>query len=369
MYNMIAYRAYRPQKNAKILIDQANQILSEAQADGWSSMTLRQLYYQFVSRGYIPNTVKDYKRLGRVVTDARYGGYISWSSIEDAGRNSYHFPTTPTAQEVLEGIERSLNINPWKNQDTYIEVWVEKQALEATIARPASRLYTPYMACKGYLSASEAWRASLRFSQALQDGKNCVLLHLGDHDPSGIDMTRDNRDRLVEFLPKDYFKNFEVKRIALNLDQVKEYAPPPNPAKEDDSRYPKYRAEFGDESWELDALRQNTIGDIISENIRDYIDQDLWDRDMAEQARRREPLAKLADLWPEIEDLVSRDDTPLSRLSRYDLAMSQGATMNTPDFLTWLANRLVQVYGESEHTDFVQSLRERTAALIKAQRS
>lgn len=356
--NLIQYRKYRPQAGARIVIDHANTIIADAAADGWSSMTLRQLYYQFVSRGFIPNAVSEYKRLGRIITDARYGGLVSWTAIEDAGRNSYHFPENPTAEQVLNGIENRLRIDPWANQDTYVEVWVEKQALEATIARPASWLNTPYMACKGYLSASEAWRASLRFQRAIAKGKNPVLLHLGDHDPSGIDMTRDNGDRLAEFLGGQ----IEVRRIALNMDQVEQYAPPPNPAKEDDSRYPRYKAEYGEESWELDALRQNTIGEIITENLRSFIDQDRWDEDMAEQNRRCEPLSKLKDLWPDVEDLVMRTDQPLHRLRLYDRAMDMGQP-DTLEFLTWIADRLVQVHGESENVDFVRSLRERIVAL------
>ena len=99
---------------------------------------------------------------GVIIQPPVYGPF--YASIEDAGRNSYHFPERPTAEDVLNGIDSKLTIDPWADQDTYVEVWVEEQALEATIARPCSRLNTPYMACKGYLSASEAWRASLNAS-------------------------------------------------------------------------------------------------------------------------------------------------------------------------------------------------------------
>lgn len=360
--SLIQYRSYRPQAGARVVIDQANLIIAEAEADGWSSMTLRQLYYQFVSRGFIPNTVADYKRLGRIITDARYGGLVSWTAIEDAGRNSYHFPEHPTAADVLSGIERRLTIDPWADQDAYVEVWVEKQALEATIARPCSRLNTPYMACKGNLSASEAWRAGLRFQRAMSRGKKPVMLHLGDHDPSGVDMTRDNRDRLAEFVEM----GVEVRRIALNMDQVEQYGPPPNPAKETDSRYAKYVEEFGDESWELDALNQNVIGEIITAHLRGFIDQERWDASMAEQARRREPLSKLLDQWGDVEELVGRTDFPLKRLRRYDGAIDMGQSKDTIEFLDWIGDRLVHVHGESENVDFVLSLRERTEALKNA---
>lgn len=311
---LIAYRKHRFSGPTRQLVDDANTILEEAAADGWPSMTLRQLYYQFVARGLIPNTVADYKRLGRVVTDARYSGQLSWTAIEDAGRNSYHFPENPTAEDVLRGIERKLTIDPWADQDHYVEVWVEKQALEATVARPCGQLQTPYMACKGYLSASEAWRAGRRFQRAIDAGKDVVLLHLGDHDPSGIDMTRDNGKRLKEFLDM----GVDVRRIALNMDQVEQYGPPPNPAKEKDSRFKWYLQEYGPESWELDALRQNVIGDIITSELQGLIDPERWDAAMEEQARRREPLAKLVAAWTDVEDLVTRTDAPLTRLRQYD---------------------------------------------------
>lgn len=362
---LIAYRDNKFRRHAsKGAVVQANQIIAEAAADGWHSMTLRQLYYQFVARGFIPNTVQDYKRLGRIVTDARYCGLISWTAIEDAGRNSYHFPEKPTAEDVLAGIDRKLTIDPWADQDVYVEVWVEKQALEATVARPCGLLNTPYMACKGYLSASEAWRAGLRFQRAIDRGKRPVLLHLGDHDPSGIDMTRDNGDRLGEFV----LQGVEVRRIALNMDQVQEHNPPPNPAKEDDSRFRGYRELYGEESWELDALRQNTIGDIITSELRTFIDQARWDASMAEQVRRREPLRKLQEQWPDVEAFLSRTDGPLRRLGLYDAAMDMGAQLDTGQFLDWLSDRLVSVYKESENVDFVRSLKARSEALKNARK-
>ena len=360
--SFIAYRTHRFQGAAAKVVEQANVIIEDAAKDGWYSMTLRQLYYQFVSRAFIPNTVKDYKRLGRIITDARYCGLVSWTAIEDAGRNSYHFPENPTAQDVLRGIELQLTIDPWADQEYYAEVWVEKQALEATIARPCNLLNTPYMACKGYLSASEAWRASLRFQKAIANGKKPVLLHLGDHDPSGIDMTRDNKDRLIEFLKM----GVDVRRIALNMNQVERYVPPPNPAKEDDSRFASYKELYGDESWELDALKQNTIGQIITEELKTLIDQSIWNKAMTEQNRRREPLAQLASQWNTVEELLGRDDKPLKRVDMYDDAMDQEASLTTGPFLKWVADRLVKVYGENAQVDFVLSLRERTEALQKA---
>ncbi len=364
---LIAYRKHRFQGSASKVVEQANIIIADAENDGWHSMTLRQLYYQFVSRGFIPNTVKDYKRLGRIITDARYCGLVSWTAIEDAGRNSYHFPENPTPEDVLRNIEYQLTIDPWADQDSYVEVWVEKQALEATVARPCSLLNTPYMACKGYLSASEAWRASLRFQKAIRRGKQPVLLHLGDHDPSGIDMTRDNGDRLQEFLNM----GVEVRRIALNMDQVEKYGPPPNPAKEDDSRFAGYSEQFGDESWELDALRQNTIGEIITENLQGFIDQTKWDAAMAEQDRLRKPLAELVRQWTDVEDLVTRTDRPLKRLGQYDAVMDgEGYSDTLPEVLNQVNEEAFQRAWDDHvnSTEYRDTIQQRIRQLAQARK-
>lgn len=92
------------------------------------------------------------------------------------------------------------------------------------------------------------WSAAQRFiSQDYRD--NRVIIHLGDHDPSGIDMTRDIQERLQMFGADVY-----VKRVALTMNQIGTYNPPPNPAKITDSRASKYIDEYSNESWELDAL-------------------------------------------------------------------------------------------------------------------
>ena len=353
--------------STRTLVEQANVILRAAADDGWHSMTLRQLYYQFVSKGFIPNATAEYKRLGRVVTDARYCGLISWTAIEDAGRSSYGFPENSTAEGVLRNISSRLIVDPWLDQDVYVEVWIEKQALEATVQRPCAILRVPYMACKGYLSASEAWRAGARFRAAAGRGKNLVLLHLGDHDPSGIDMTRDNGARLQEFLQGNDMA-VDVRRIALNMDQIGRYGPPPNPAKEDDSRFKGYREQYGDSSWELDALSQNTIGELLTASVDEMVDDVRWQQSLDEQSVRRVPLELLDSNWKDVADFVRRVDSPLLRLDAYDRIMDgyDVGLGRTAEFLTWITRRLVNVHGEDENADFVTLLRRRTEALERA---
>jgi hypothetical protein len=160
----------------------------------------------------------------------------------------------------------------WDSQPFRVEVWIEKDALVGVIADVCDEFQVPYFACRGYNSQSEQWAAGQRFAEYADRGQEPIVLHLGDHDPSGIDMTRDNEARLLVFAGVPV----EVRRLALNWDQVKRYNPPPNPAKMTDSRAEGYVKTFGRDSWELDALEPQVIAKLVSDAIDDLRDQDAW---------------------------------------------------------------------------------------------
>jgi hypothetical protein len=297
------YRPHRFNAKAQKTVDQANAIIAEMSAKGYV-LTLRQLYYQFVARDLLPNREREYKRLGRLVTHAREAGVMDWYAIEDRGRSARGVHPEEDPHQVLDGIEQGLLFDHWARQEAYLEVWVEKSALEGVVARPAQEHHVNYMACKGYLSASEAWRAGLRFQNAVARGKRPVLIHLADHDPSGLHMTKDNQDRLRMFAEAH---GIEVRRIALNMDQVDKYSPPPNPAKQTDSRYAGYARDFGDQSWELDALDPEVLDDLISDTIFEYVDTDVWQQVEEEQAEARIPLEALGRNWNRVYQFMDSE--------------------------------------------------------------
>lgn len=310
---LIQYKQHRFRRPVLETIDQANIILDEMHEQGYV-LTLRQLFYQFVRRNWIANQEREYKRLGRIVTDAREAGVMSWTAIEDRGRGTYGYGYEEDPASVLKGIQNKLSVDRWARQDYHVEVWVEKQALESVVARPCRGMHVPYMACKGYLSASEAWRAGRRFERVKQSGRVPVVIHLGDHDPSGIDMTRDNAERLALYARH----GVEVRRVALNMDQVTQYDPPPNPTKVTDSRAGGYLKEFGDSCWELDALEPKTLDELIRSAVVDYINEPLWEECEQLETELREPLAKLFSRYDELVQLVGTKDRPLDRLEAYD---------------------------------------------------
>lgn len=304
-------------------IEQMSEIVEEYQAQGLR-LTARQLYYQCVSRDLIPNTPAEYKKLTALLTDARYAGMVDWDAIEDRGRE----PSTPSEwddpMQLVESALRAYRLPRWEGQPKYVELWVEKQALAGVLAPLAREFHATLMVNKGYSSASamkesadriiaaQTINASLKKSimdrvNAAEKGmedfdaavKNMrenvhdairapIVLYLGDHDPSGEDMVRDISDRLKEF----GVLWLEVEKVALTIEQVRQYNPPPNPAKVTDPRAKAYKEKFGDSSWEVDALPPNVLTDLIRKAFRKHVDKRKMEAIKAKEEKDKELLRK-----------------------------------------------------------------------------
>lgn len=287
------------------VIERAEGICNEY-AEMGDQLTLRQLYYQFVARGLIPNRQSEYDRLGEIVNAARLAGLIDWDHLEDRTRNLEALATWDSPRDIIRAAASSYREDVWAQQPTYVEVWVEKEALAGVVARAADELAVPYFSCRGYVSQSEMWRAAQRLGERIDDGKEVVILHLGDHDPSGIDMSRDIEARLGMFIAGDGRDEgmLEVRRIALNMDQVRQYNPPPNPAKLTDSRSSEYVRRFGTSSWELDALDPPTLRALISDEVGALLDDERWEAARSESEHHQRELLAAARQWTHVGPAV-----------------------------------------------------------------
>lgn len=265
------------------MIHKLNEVIVEYQSAGYT-MTVRQLYYQMVARGIIENTLQSYKRLASLINDARLAGVLDWNAIEDRTRDFVRRSRWGSGAELLRACARQFHMDMWANQDRRIFVVVEKEALVGVLEGVCKRYDVPLLAARGYPSASVLYD----FAQDDLEGEGCdaLVLHLGDHDPSGIDMSRDLIDRIALFTRGG---NFDLRRIALNMDQVKEKKPPPNPAKVTDARFEEYARRFGQKSWELDALPPDYLVQLVESNITPEIDTDAWAerKEEIEDVRRR----------------------------------------------------------------------------------
>lgn len=272
------------------IVNQANVIINQYQAEGYT-LTLRQLYYQFVGLDLIPNNQKSYNRIGRIVQKARLGGLMDWEAIEDRTRNLRSPSTWNDPSRIIKSAYHQFKIDKWSSQEYRPEVWVEKEAMAGIVSQACDMWGVPWFCCRGYVSDSEMYNAGVRAFTYQEQGhgygliedaygnelkqQTLYIIHLGDHDPSGIDMTRDIKDKIELFSDGSIF---HIERVALNYEQVQGYNLPPNPAKLTDTRSTGYIEKYGPDSWELDALKPSAITELIQSEIVKLIDKKSWDK-------------------------------------------------------------------------------------------
>lgn len=279
------------------VIEQANSICADYAAQGYN-LTLRQIYYQFVARGLLGNNQRNYKRLGDIINNARLAGAMDWDHVQDRTRNvSGSFAGWDTPGEFIERMAEQYNEALWAGQDYRPEVWVEKDALVDVVGRACFAHRVPYFSCRGYVSQSEMYEAAKRMQRRRRAGLTPIVIHLGDHDPSGIDMTRDIEDRL-SLMSGGYV---EVRRIALTMNQIEQYDPPPNPAKMTDARAQGYVERYGDESWELDALEPAVLAALIQAEVDSLVDEDEWAVAVEHETANVERMVEIAQRWTDLD--------------------------------------------------------------------
>jgi hypothetical protein len=244
-------------------------------------MTLRQLHYQFVAHHDFPNTDKSYNKICVAMKRGRMQGLIDWLMIEDRTRFVRTLPNWNDPADIVDACANQFHVDFWKNQASRVEVWIEKDALIGVVENTCNHWDCPILSCRGYLSTSELHEAALRIKRCSSIGQGFTVLYCGDHDPSGLNMGDVIMRTLNEFGAVCQFN-----RIALNIEQIKQFNLPPNPVKDSDKRTKRYRELYGSHCWELDALTPKALNELIETAIIASID-DMDDFD----CRREEDIA------------------------------------------------------------------------------
>jgi len=286
---------------AEKVFEQIDEIVDEYIMMG-IKLTNRQLYYQLVGRNYIPNADEVYKRICTFLTDSRYGGLIDWEAIEDRDRIPEKHSEWENVNSLVDSAISSYRLPRWKDQEYYVEMYCEKKAGINVLQPIADKWHIYFGFNKGYSSASAMYDLAKRIEEQIDngdgEGKKAIILYFGDHDPSGLDMVRDITDRITEFLTKgdrgfeEWFveENLEIVPVALTMEQIKKYNPPPNPAKITDPRAKKYIEEFGKVSWELDSLNAMELRKIAEKSVLKYLDEEKYNVWVEKEKKEKQAL-------------------------------------------------------------------------------
>ncbi len=232
-------------------------------------VTIRHLFYCLVSEAGLEKTEASYKQLGNHLTNWRKRGLIPWNAFADNTR--WHIGTTTydSAVEALENTVEAYRRNLWLDQDTYLEIWVEKDAIAGLVSDAANAFGVKTFVCRGFASGTSLYSAAETFKRWTERGKVCRIAYLGDHDPSGVVI-----DRIALKAFEMHGAEVEMERLAVTPEQIEQYNLPTRPAKAGDTRA---------KHWiggcvEVDALPTSTLKAMVSDAITKHIEQGAWER-------------------------------------------------------------------------------------------
>lgn len=240
----------------------------------YSNITVRQLYYRLVTRG-MTNDLNHYQRVVQTTSTARWNNEMRMDIFIDRERMMYG-ETKYKSWSIGSQIERgkmqirawmdAYEVEWWENQENYIEVWSEKKALQGVFEEECNNYNVGLACCKGYPSITFLFDASKRFKNVKD--KKIILLYFGDFDPSGMDIERTIKENVQRLGCA-----VDIKRIALNKEQVLSMNLPGAPAKSTDTRTAKWN---GGRVVELDAIEPNTLKQMCEQAINEHFNQDRF---------------------------------------------------------------------------------------------
>lgn len=287
-------KEWRPQAKTLDLLKNLESVILDYKERGFYPLSLRQIYYQAVARGYIPNSEKSYNNMGYIVRQAREAGLWDWDAIEDRNRNLIENAHYGDPRERILYAAHNYAIDKRETQPVYIECWVEKAALIGVLEPVASKYDVPCFACRGFVSSTANHLAAERF-KAQAHRQRRIIIYAGDYDPCGFSIHESVSDR-----QKMFGADVELIRIGLNKEQIEKYNPPPAPVKEKDTRAKGFIAERGESVWELDALDPAIIASLYEQQIEALTDFSLMQAAEQREEYERRQLFTLYRNWNSI---------------------------------------------------------------------
>jgi len=274
-------------RRTKAEIDTVCEAMYEALRD-YNPMTVRQVFYQMATKGFVPKTEEAYRgTICRLLTQLRLRGIIPFGWIADNTRWMRKPITHTDMEEVLKYNVQAYRRSVWATMPSYVEVWIEKDALAGVLYEVTESWDVPLMVTRGYPSLSYVYEAA----QAIgSKGKPAYIYYFGDYDPSGMDISRVLEERLREFAPE---ADMHFERVAVNPWQISHYNLPTRPTKKTDSR----ARQFNGDSVELDAMPPEMLKDLVENVIQQHIDRKEYENLIKTERLERESFKEIYAYW------------------------------------------------------------------------
>ena len=254
---------------------------ARAELEQYQPMTLRQVFYRLVSGLVLKNTEASYKRLSRVLVQARQEGMIPWEWIEDRLREPRRVSMWDDLADFAETAARAYRRDVWATQPAYLEAWLEKDALSGVFGQVLEGYGVTLNVGRGY----DGWTSICEAAGRLPE--SATILYFGDFDPSGVDMVRSLAERLAFFGCEP-----EIATVAMTPQDIERYALPTMKVKRTDSRAAAFIAEFGDIAVELDALPPPILRERLEAAVCDLMDLEALEEVKRLEEQEREYLRR-----------------------------------------------------------------------------
>jgi hypothetical protein len=270
-------------------------------------MTVRQVFYQMTVRG-LEKTEGSYARIQQELVKMRRGRdkrrrhenydlaesddelwarhtpilpHIPYGWITDGTRWMRKPTTYSDVDELLQSVAQGYRRDLWEDQDAYVELWIEKDALAGVLYEETSKWDVPLMVSRGFSSTTFLYEAA----EAIKaKDKPSYVYVFTDHDRSGEIIAKQIRKGFVEHAPD---ADITVVRVAVTAEQIAEHDLPTRPPKKK-----------GDPpAVELDALPPEILRKIARDCIEQHIDLGVLERTVAIESQERESLTAFMDKW------------------------------------------------------------------------
>lgn len=248
-------------------------------------MTVRQVFYQATVRGIIEKTEAGYAKVQTDLVWLRRSGLLPYSYLADNTRWMRRPNTFDSPETALLETARFYRKSLWADADSYVEIWLEKDALAGVIL-PVTGMYdVPLMVARGYASLSFLHAAAEQIAHLQVPA---YIYHLGDHDPSGVNAGEKIEQTLRDLAP-DADIHFE--RLAVTRQQIAAWKLPGRPTKTSDTR----ARSFGDaQSVELDSIEPAKLRQIVETAIHRHLPQEQYQVLRAAEESERQILQAFA---------------------------------------------------------------------------
>ena len=288
------YAPWKPQKKTRILISQVEAILREYRAE--LPLTARQIFYRLVGAYGYPKTEKAYESLTNHLNRARRARIIAFDDIRDDGASvmrEHHYADENDFYRHVREQGETYERDKLARQKVDIRVYCESAGMMPQLRRVTRRYSVPVYSCSGFDSLTAKFDLAESVAEAhTYRGHNTVILHLGDHDPSGETIFDSIAADVHAFLEVDipHIPGGQIARfepVALTPDQIIQYALPTDPAKAS-----SHSAKWGSKrACQLEALEPRVLAFILKDAIERHLDPDILAADMKAETQERRRIA------------------------------------------------------------------------------